>query len=366
MAVNQFQPSGVDYIIHVLGDDAREKYLNSFLDGNCKYAATIREEYTTWEYWIRSANWFFYRELYQRYYPISTNSYQMIWRKNGGDRAPEENIDIEIEVEQIDCSTVRIKLFGDKSLNGFADVKVTYHSERSGSLRSRFIFQNMVSVGSSSALWNIRPEGAEYLPIEIINGSGEIILTSQPKTDTMLSVSRAECQAIYTVPFDYLEIQADAFDDNGICKLHVPRSEKNRRILNDVVYIKLGGQEILIDRITETDSDIWLELDCSTGQINEVLQKNNVCEVVRNGDNGKFQPAYLTDFNWADGISNDGSTILFRFSDRLLQTLEQNSSINCASDGKEIVGFDYDENWIRAEVEGGADIFKFPNVCWFD
>ena len=59
-----FQPSGTDYIIHVMGDRQREEYLNKFKTSDFRYTATIRESYNIWERWIMRANWFFYRELY--------------------------------------------------------------------------------------------------------------------------------------------------------------------------------------------------------------------------------------------------------------------------------------------------------------
>lgn len=43
-----FQPTGIDYIIHVLGDGQRQKYLDAFKSGSFKYAVTIRDDYTDW------------------------------------------------------------------------------------------------------------------------------------------------------------------------------------------------------------------------------------------------------------------------------------------------------------------------------
>lgn len=49
----KFQPSGIDYIIHVLGDQYRKKYLESFKATDPKYLTTIREDFTYWEYWAK-------------------------------------------------------------------------------------------------------------------------------------------------------------------------------------------------------------------------------------------------------------------------------------------------------------------------
>ena len=46
-----FQPTGTDYIIHVLGDEQRKEYIENFVKGGYKYASTLKNEYTIWEYW---------------------------------------------------------------------------------------------------------------------------------------------------------------------------------------------------------------------------------------------------------------------------------------------------------------------------
>ena len=80
-----YQPSGTDYIIHVLGDKPREEYLRVFEEGDFRYAATMREEYTLWEFWVQRANWFFYRELYRNWHPVFANTYEMYWERNERD-----------------------------------------------------------------------------------------------------------------------------------------------------------------------------------------------------------------------------------------------------------------------------------------
>ena len=54
---DKYQPSGTDYIIHVLGDEQRENYLKDFKNDDFKYAATLKETYSNWEYWIQRFGW---------------------------------------------------------------------------------------------------------------------------------------------------------------------------------------------------------------------------------------------------------------------------------------------------------------------
>lgn len=79
--MGQLQPSGYDYIIHVLGEEARETYLDVFYQGNFEYVSTMRPKYL-YEPWVRNANWFFYRELYAAYEPAFFGDEQIFWAKS--------------------------------------------------------------------------------------------------------------------------------------------------------------------------------------------------------------------------------------------------------------------------------------------
>lgn len=64
-----YQPTGTDYIIHVLGEEQRQDYLEQFVQGEYPWAVTIQRYYngSVWEWWVQRANWYFYRELYANY-----------------------------------------------------------------------------------------------------------------------------------------------------------------------------------------------------------------------------------------------------------------------------------------------------------
>lgn len=94
-----FQPSGTDYIIHVMGDRQRAEYLNKFKTSDFRYTSTIRESYNIWERWIMRANWFFYRELYENWHPVFANEYELYWERNsaGEDNVVTTEADVQIE-----------------------------------------------------------------------------------------------------------------------------------------------------------------------------------------------------------------------------------------------------------------------------
>ncbi len=76
-----FNPTGIDYIIHTLGTQARDRYVESFLSSQPKYITTLRENYTAWENWVRRTNWWFYREFVRDYRPVEATFYNIIWQR---------------------------------------------------------------------------------------------------------------------------------------------------------------------------------------------------------------------------------------------------------------------------------------------
>lgn len=121
---NTFQPSGIDYIIHTLGDKTREAYLHSFLNGDFKYAATIKETFTPWEYWIQRENWFFYRNLYKNWHPIYANSYELYWESNADKQESTLYGNYSVRVEAVNRATKKLIVQTDSSINGIADVYI--------------------------------------------------------------------------------------------------------------------------------------------------------------------------------------------------------------------------------------------------
>ena len=205
---NQFQPSGFDYIIHVLGDEQRKKYLESFRKGDFDYAVTIREEHNDWENWIKRANWFFYRELYRNYSPVFENGYKRYWQKN---ESGQENAfdaksgSISLKIEDINPSTKKIIISAPKYVSGTADVLIDYEIRKNKAARkSKFIF-NMNLLVQETALNSkntnsLRAKSKEYIPIEIKNGRGEAILSSKPVGSTMLEIKEVRCDEIFYIP----------------------------------------------------------------------------------------------------------------------------------------------------------------------
>lgn len=260
-----FQPSGTDYIIHVLGDDQREKYLQCFREGDFRYAATVKEEATLWEYWIRRGNWFFYRELYREWHPVYANTYEMYWERNKGINHIATGA-CSVEVQEIDNATRKIIVRADAQINGIADVYIDYEVKKNDGKMSRLLFQSMLSVVNSGTVFSsnpgyetnyLRPVGAEFIPVTVADGYGEVTITASPVESTELVLHEAVCSDIYQVIFDYVECN-DIFDrDTGIV-FRVSNTDRNRMALGGAAGIGIQGYEYPVSEISSDEQYIYI------------------------------------------------------------------------------------------------------------
>ena len=255
-----FQPSGADYIIHVLGDREREDYLNVFAGGDFKYAATIKETYTAWEYWCQRANWFFYRELYRNWHPVYANTYEIYWERNPAGSENGVSSGYSIEVIDVDECSKRIIIKCDAALNGIADVYIDADVEKKDRKSSMLVFQTNLKVENTGTVygedyeWNyLRADSREYIPIPIVDGYGEVTLTSCPERDTILTLNEAFCEQIYTVTSDYVEIAGISTDDSGRVIFYVWTTEKNRDITENIKSVEFAGKKYNVSEISEGD-----------------------------------------------------------------------------------------------------------------
>lgn len=227
---NTFQPSGIDYIIHVLGDEQRQEYMRHFTIDDFKYTATIRKDFTDWEYWAERANWFFYRELYQNWHPVYANTYEMYWERN---EVEDENTILENFDVQTICvneDTVKLVVQTDKTVNGIADVYIDYSVDtKENSRLAKLMFQKVLKIENTGVLDAsdiyyesnyLRDKSEEYIPMPINNGYGELTLTALPSRSVSLNLKQASCERVYIVKSDFVQCY-NLTDDNwtsGISK----------------------------------------------------------------------------------------------------------------------------------------------------
>jgi hypothetical protein len=75
-----FNPS-TDYIIHALGPEGRDAYVNSFRTTRPQLAQTVRPSYTFYENWLENTTWAFYDELLDWYTVESMTPWSVFWKR---------------------------------------------------------------------------------------------------------------------------------------------------------------------------------------------------------------------------------------------------------------------------------------------
>jgi hypothetical protein len=191
----QFQPTGTDYIIHVLGDLQRQNYINNFRHGDYQYVTTSYNVYMPFEAWVKRANWFFYRELYKNYKPSFNTDYLVMWEPL---QSVKISAEISCEVSRINDHTYEISLSSDNKEHIVADVILSYKSEFAVNTYRLQTFRKLVVITDESMAeenaekWNtyfIPPaSNGYYLPICLKNGVGKITISSLPSACTVLEI----------------------------------------------------------------------------------------------------------------------------------------------------------------------------------
>ena len=264
----QFQPTGTDYIIHCLGDKQREEYIEKFEQGNFKYVDTV-DKNNGYRYWIRNANWFFYKELYKDYKPVFSTEYNIFYEKQNENEKNNNTEFGQIEKIKQGDGTYIIKVkTEDKEYNGIADIKLSYNTKFKRSFFKTLDINKYVYVkdttlhqisDSENIDYNI-PNKSEgyYVPITIINGEGEIEVTSYPINNSELEINNAEINGYYDVMYKYCCANKDEVGQN---KLYVEANAENKIILQNAKAIKLGDRQANIINSIEAEGKIELEID---------------------------------------------------------------------------------------------------------
>lgn len=291
----KYQPSGIDYIIHVLGDDARKDYLEAFKKKNFRYVATIEENYTAYGYWIKSANWFFYRELYEEWHPVYTNSYETYWERNEEDGNHVMTNNCSVNVIDIDHATKKIVVQTDSPVNGVAEVNIDYAVKKGTGKNAKLLFQTMMKVENSgiiyttaedAASWEcnyLRPASKEYIPVTIVDGYGEVTLTSCPKRDTNLELYEANCSKVFTVEFEYTRVYG-VTDNEDQSVIYVRKDSKTEKMLEGVRDIIMGGKRYPVSEVQSDAAYYCIVIQTDGTPLNpdgNILENGNMIQIVR-------------------------------------------------------------------------------------
>lgn len=279
--LNKYQPSGTDYIIHVLGDEQRKRYMHIFNNNNYKYVTTIKENFSEYESWIKRANWFFYRELYSYYKPSFSTDYSTIWIKDS-----KVNIqgDYQIKYTKIAGNKYDIIVTSSNKNNIVADVKLNYKSISGDVIGyNKFIpmrrivgIQDDSMLRENNGLWNtyfIPNESDKYnVPIFLKNGIGKITISSYPDNFTNLEMISASVNKLlpnYYFEYENNIISTSFTDQNwdlGINRISnvilLDNTQVNRNALKNATKLKAQGKVKSILNVEQKDANwIWVTLD---------------------------------------------------------------------------------------------------------
>lgn len=206
----QLQPSGTDYIIHVLGDGQRAAYLQQFQAGGFDLMQTPSYKVTSYERWSRNANWWFYRELYRYWVPVGNTfvcgGMHIFWQRNGvdNDMGVATTVDIDQTAENVVTITVTAD---DPTFCGVADLTLHYSHRVDADFLLRGGVGSYLHVSPDTEKRLCEEAGRDSLnceffiptdkdtysiPVTMENGVGTVTLTSLPGDAAHLTVSSAE------------------------------------------------------------------------------------------------------------------------------------------------------------------------------
>lgn len=296
---NQFQPTGADYIIHVLGEEQRKDYVNKFIEGKYPFVITMNPDPIGWEYWIRNANWFFYRELYKYYDQVYIGNYIIVWSKK-----TEINYawkEYAVELTEITKSKYRLALTTkDKKYNGVVDVELNYRCDFKNKLNRPLIINKFVHITDTSLLditndihshYFIPTSSNSYhIPVSIVAGTGQIELDCYPNENTTLEINKVTTGYSFNNYFDSYKfanenqtVVSKLTDDNwenGVFRsgnvLLFVNSRRNFALLNGAKLLKSLTETAKVLAIDYDDYWIRVTIDGNKG----VFANPNIIEVI--------------------------------------------------------------------------------------
>lgn len=292
VACGTFQPAGVDYIIHVLGDDLRDEYLEAFREDDFDYAVTMGEHgvgdwgYSEWEVWVKRANWFFYRELLKNWHPVYSNTYETYWQRN--DEENVINFDGDIEIEMLNAGEALVKVYTSDKISGTAEVCLDYEIGTADRILSKFVFREMLYAENHTNQTgkpffegnNLPGKGKQMIPITIKNGYGELRLQGVPSSCAVLNIDDVSVECIYPVEFQYLYVK-DVTENIGLACLQIPKRGNEKVMDIKPQYIEINDGLYTIAIVDENDMDYYVTLlDITKTEVESALSEHkNVMKV---------------------------------------------------------------------------------------
>lgn len=204
---DQFQPTGCDYIIHALGDDAFQAYVNTFITQNYTFVQTTNPNIWPWEHWTLRASWDFYRELLSNYRVESDHAFWRLWRYEGEDAYVSDQTAAVRSVTNADGS-VTLYVTSEETRPCYVDValdwRVTASEQGGGIPLHRVLFVEDPALQQQVERFDgfFLPQQGErhHLPVCLENGEGSVTLRALPLTNASLQLENVQVGEIILRP----------------------------------------------------------------------------------------------------------------------------------------------------------------------
>lgn len=222
---------------------------------------TIREGFNVWEYWVRNANWFFYRELYENYEPVFANEYELFWEKKKSSTEQVEYTDVsmqknQVKIEPINKASYKIMVEAPGVKYGIADMDLSYQVVKNPCTRSLITFSTMLRVTNTSA-YQLTQEylDAQYylaskaehtnIGITIVDGKGEVTITSMPDKNTSIEDLQVELGKVYAQDcLDVVVVDSVRTDEAGFAYLTIADNALSQKLIQGATELRFEDKWI--------------------------------------------------------------------------------------------------------------------------
>ncbi|MCI2047326.1 MAG: hypothetical protein LKJ90_06385 [Faecalibacterium sp.] len=192
----QFQPTGYDYIIHALGQNAQNAYSENFAAGEYRWVQTPNLPV---DGWLALQNWYFYRQVWRYYDKVQATEYSWLWQR-AGDKAL--GAEVSVCIQDNGDGSVTLSCQSDTQGAFIADVEVEYALTGGDALQKALNLGRGAVYAATGSLYAdddtytgfcLPASGRQYVPVVMQNGSGSVRLSSLYTGGGTVTVNSAAC-----------------------------------------------------------------------------------------------------------------------------------------------------------------------------
>jgi hypothetical protein len=199
ISTDAVHPTRNDYIIHALGDECHNDYINE-LRNHKGLVCTLRHSYTHWEDWIQHRNADFYEILLHKFSPFKYWDHALVWREGSpADRVWSSDVS---EVEKKSDSATVVRVFTPGSTGGdreivYSFLTIKYHCSSDSPFSSFLclpkLFVRSTDSGGSIGLPAICPaDGVRLMARRFRGDSAYFMIHSYPSESSKFTIDSVE------------------------------------------------------------------------------------------------------------------------------------------------------------------------------